>query len=148
MTAEDHLHTMDMLEAVAARKGQWPAPPSPSVRVLTPPPLPKVTSNHNISLLGMVDEQPQPPKMMSASESLRAAVSPVGPSDTGGGLGFTIGREKRNPTTPSLMDFGDFGSSSSMMPAPSLSANKLVNSGKSSVGGGLSAQDLSFFEGL
>lgn len=141
---------MDLLEAAAARKGQWPAPPSPSVQVLTPPPLPKVTSNHNISLLGTVDEQPPQPQMMTrASESLRSVVSPVGPSATGGGLSFTngYGSVNQNAQTASLMDFGDFGSSASTI-APVV-ANKLTNGGNSSAGGGgLSAQDLSFFEGM
>ncbi|KAI9440542.1 hypothetical protein H4582DRAFT_2074326 [Lactarius indigo] len=39
--AEEHLHTLGLLERAAARPGRWPAPPSPLPEVLTPPPPPE-----------------------------------------------------------------------------------------------------------
>jgi hypothetical protein len=52
--------------------------------------------------------------------------------------------QKPHDPSQSLMDFGDFEDTQVLKPKP---VSNLVN-GKSGGGGGLSAQDLSFFEGL
>ncbi|KAI9464616.1 hypothetical protein BJY52DRAFT_831440 [Lactarius psammicola] len=57
--AEEHLHTLGLLERAAARPGRWPAPPSPLPEVLTPPPPPESapSSNADLDLLDTVPVQ-------------------------------------------------------------------------------------------
>jgi hypothetical protein len=157
----DHSRTMSLLETAAALKGQWPSPPSSVPITLSPPPLPAVRSNTSMAaLLDTVDERPSP---MKASSSNQSVISPVGFSDNVAGLTFFGFGAKDNqqlsslqkkpfeqpmPHSPTLMEFGDFDSLMPVAQIQNPTVGKVDRKPASGGGGGLSAQDLSFFEGL
>ncbi|KAF9784995.1 hypothetical protein BJ322DRAFT_801842 [Thelephora terrestris] len=170
VSAEDHSHTIQLMNN-ASKRAAWPAPLSPLPEVLAPPPPPSSTVNSSITtpssskaLLDINDDGPFS-RAQEKSLPLNPAVSVIGPSEDGGGVSFSStgsrggggffsippppGFTSRTSTAPpepeqeqSLLDFGDFESprtASIPKPTPPMGDKS---------GGGLSAQDLSFFEGF
>lgn len=171
VSAEDHSHTIQLMNN-ASKRGAWPAPLSPLPEALAPPPPPSSTINTPMTAARtskpLLDVGGEDGPFSRAQEKLRppkATISVIGPSEDGGGMNFSNGRpsgtgglfslppppssvSRSNPAPPqleqerSLLDFGDFESSNtSSMPKPT----PLTGNGS---GAGLSAQDLSFFEGF
>lgn len=119
-----HMRTLSLMERAAARPGQWPAPPSPLPQALAfpvPGPAPR-----NVDLMG--DDE-------SFGFFQSQTLAPAGPAPTA-----TLLPPAHSPTPPPLNPSFMAGTIT-----PVLSAN--TTQGKKSAGG-LSAQDLSFFEGL
>lgn len=170
VSAEDHSHTIQLMNN-ASRRGAWPAPLSPLPEALAPPPPPSSTINAPVTAVDnskmLLDVGGGGGHFARAQGKHRPLkmVSVVGPSENGGGVGFSNTRSQGNgglfslppppgsvsrhnpaPSQPrqeeSLLEFGDFESPKTAQPPK---PTPLV-AGKS--GGGLSAQDLSFFEGL
>ena len=168
---EDHSHTIHLMNN-ASRRGAWPAPLSPLPEALAPPPppssminTPATTVNKSKALLDIGEEGGPFSRAQGKLRPPKATVSVIGPSADGGGMSFSNAGSRGtgglfslppppgsisrpNPALPqteqerSLLDFGDFESPATVpIPKPTL----LV---ASESGGGLSAQDLSFFEGL
>ena len=167
----DHSHTIQLMNS-ASRRGAWPAPLSSLPETLALPPPPSSTINTPVSatdpskaLLGVGEEDGLFSRAQEKLQPLKSTVSVVGPSEDGGGMSFSnagsrgngglfalppppgsVSRHNPVPLQPeqeqSLLDFGDFESPrTASLPKPT----PLV---ASESGGGLSAQDLSFFEGL
>ena len=170
VSAEDHSHTIKLMNN-ASRRGAWPAPLSPLPEALAPPPPPFSTINTSVTAAGtskaLLDVGEVGGPFLRAQEKHRPlkTVSVVGPSENGGGMSFSntgargngglfalppppgsVSRHNPAPPQPgqeqSLLEFGDFESPKTAQ----LSKPTPLMAGKS--GGGLSAQDLSFFEGL
>ena len=171
VSAEDHSHTIQLMNN-ASRRGAWPAPLSPLPEALAPPPPPSSTINastttayHSKSLLDVGEESGPFARAQEKLQPLKTTVSVIGPSEDGGGMSFNNAEprgglglfslppppgftSRSNPAPPrleqerSLLDFGDFESpKTASVPKPTL---LVVDES----GGGLSAMDLSFFEGL
>ena len=145
----DHQRTQSLIDKASTTKGTWPSPVAPvlHVRPIPPPPASE-------DLLGF-DDPPTRPALPSHSQPLldmsmgtaAKSVSATSPfhSVAGGGV-HQLSRSP--PATPSqpVMSFPPLGFMSS--PSP-LSAKSLPQTAlKPPQTGGLSAQDLSFFEGL
>ncbi|KAL5531742.1 hypothetical protein ACEPAG_4619 [Sanghuangporus baumii] len=158
-SAADHDATARLLERASARPGRWPAPPSPIPNPLPPPPSSGVnsrTSTSGPSLLELGDGVSQAPVVPVPSIPLKpiAGIMPptaapskaVGPPPL---IPPPSSSSKQNSTTEaSLLDFGDYTQptlSHAVKPQTNLS---LPTSSAGSTKSGLSAQDLSFFEGL
>ena len=167
VSAEEHSHTLQLLNN-ASKRGAWPAPLSPLPEVLAPPPPPssKINGSPNISraLLDLGEEDGAFARAQGKHQQPKT-VSVIGPSEDGGGMSFSnvgsrgsgglfalppppgsVTRRNLAPPRPeqeqSLLDFGDFESpKTASLPKP---APAVADKSK----GGLSAQDLSFFEGL
>lgn len=158
-SASDHDATARLLERAAARPGRWPAPPSPIPNPLPPPPSSGAnsrTSTSGRSLLEFDDGVAQAPvapvrsiplkpiaEIMSAGAAPSKAVSPPPlfppPSSV----------TKQNSTAEaSLLDFDDFAQPTQSHLVHSQTSIPLPTSSAGSTKSGLSAQDLSFFEGL
>jgi hypothetical protein len=170
VSAEEHSHTLQLMNN-ASKRGAWPAPLSPLPEVLAPPPPPSSRINGSITassisktLLDLGEEDGAFARAQGKHQQPKA-VSVIGPSEDGGGMRFSnvgspesgglfalppppgsVPRHNLAPPQPeqerSLLDFGDFESpktAPSRKPTPAI-ADKSK--------GGLSAQDLSFFEGL
>ncbi|KAF7790032.1 hypothetical protein EIP86_000981 [Pleurotus ostreatoroseus] len=131
--ASQHLHTLSLMERAAARPGQWPAPPSPLPQAL---PFPG-------SSLG-----PTPKESMDllADDSFGAFESDtLSPSSSSSPTANSPITAPSSKSFPSLSQTNTGGSGYSAI-RPSGTSN--LNSSSNSTAGGLSAQDLSFFEGL
>ena len=171
VSAEDHSHTLQLMNN-ASKRGAWPTPLSPLPEALAPPPPPSSTINTSTPAAhtskALLDTGGEDGPFSRAQEKFRpskSTVSVIGPSEDGGGMNFSNGRSqgsgglfslppppgsvpRSNHTPPqpqqepSLLDFGDFESPKTVSiskPAPPVADES---------GAGLSAQDLSFFEGL
>ncbi len=164
----DHLHTLNLVEAAAARSGkQWPAPPSPLPAAIPGP----AGGVANGSLFNIMDDDDRSQSAaapgLPPSFSSPASFNPVWPSSGLGmgdgtqppvGMGFMSSSSSMgshgsmsNPLLPgwdSSSSISQRSSTPSIIPnafgAPA-AAKKPANGVK---GSGLSAQDLSFFEGL
>ncbi|KAG6910227.1 hypothetical protein DXG01_012362 [Tephrocybe rancida] len=145
--AADHQRTMSLVNVAAARTGRWPAPPSPLPELLPPPPdAPASTSSSGGSLM-----QAQQQK------------------NIGSGIGPSISSPSAFPFLPPPPGFAGLRTTMSPSPPPQLRTespapvNRVVQNGRvaspappvkytpsatPAASGGLSAQDLSFFEGL
>lgn len=169
----EHQHTLSLVEMAAARQGQWPAPPSPLPPPLAYPfPATGKSAKHAVDLIsdldgddndkgdiansgfgvGEIDESfgkfgSSDGLMVSSSVSSPAMLNPARPS--------------MFSSTSSSMVPPNFSQSQSLQTVSSTGSNQwLLNTtgpsltngngtkGSSNAGGGLSAQDLSFFEGL
>ena len=131
-----HQHTLSLMERAAARPGRWPAPPSPLPQALAFPAPGGATKN--LDLMGDDDsfgDFSDSPTVARKNNFLLPppphAPSPVPTSTAGASL---FGLEADSKEVPQLS-------------MPSLQSVKKQESSGSG-GGGLSAQDLSFFEGL
>jgi hypothetical protein len=108
--AEEHMHTLDLVERAAARPGRWPAPPSPLPEVITPPPLPGSvpSSSADLNLLDMGpapapsnhQRQPSTLKETKTSSPSKAAVQ-KGHQRTQSLLDLAAARPGRWPAPPS-----------------------------------------------
>ncbi|KAJ7460652.1 hypothetical protein FB451DRAFT_1563114 [Mycena latifolia] len=161
--AASHQRTLSLVESAAATSGvRWPAPPSPLPQALAPPP--NLSDPFNFGGSSMQSQQAAflgeaPPVLKAFPPPPPArALSPPAPvmtpvlSPPPGGVQNMIGRFPPPPgQTPALPLGGAQKAPAPALPPPSLPTPLPVTSaapgtGKSS--GGLSAQDLSFFEGL
>ncbi|KAI0331445.1 hypothetical protein GY45DRAFT_1360805 [Cubamyces sp. BRFM 1775] len=148
--AAEHLHTLNLVEKAAARQGRWPAPPSPLPAAI-PGPFSGSSSSTKLNL--MDDEGPLGSSgSLLPSTSSPAVMSPARPSSGMGGsrangAGFAASASSNSSLSGSLLQGWDFGSSTQAPPAPSTFAPP-VKPANGTQGGGLSAQDLSFFESL
>ncbi|KAI0741420.1 hypothetical protein C8Q80DRAFT_1194370 [Daedaleopsis nitida] len=168
----EHLNTRNLVERAAARSGQqWPAPPSPLPAIIPGPPG-DGTAKGRSSLFDIMDED-APTAAAAPSFSSPTMLNPVRPSSAmGPGVGFaalnssstvasSLNGSQSNPLLQSSSwASSSFGSlqmstsppayaamgSSSLFATPAKSANGNENASRGK--GGLSAQDLSFFEGL
>ena len=125
--ASQHMRTLSLIERAAARPGQWPAPPSPlpqaiSFGVLGAPP------KNAVDLMG--DDESFG---AFASEGIKSLPSGPSPPKLDAIAGSAAGT-KSQPLWGGLV-------------APSAPASAQLSAYQKSAGG-LSAQDLSFFEGL
>ncbi|KAH9888850.1 hypothetical protein C8Q73DRAFT_793852 [Cubamyces lactineus] len=149
--AAEHLHTLNLMEKAAARQGRWPAPPSPLPAAI-PGPFSGPSSSSQLNL--MDDEGPLGSSgSLLPSTSSPAVLSPARLSSSGMGGGRANGKSlaasasSNSSLSGSLLQEWDFGSSTQTPSAPSTfaPAAKPANGTQT---GGLSAQDLSFFESL
>lgn len=155
--AASHLHTLDLMEKAVSRPGRWPAPPSP-----LPPTIPgpgRVSSGtSSVDLLGD-DGSPGRPKVASVgvSQSTPALMHPFGPTPIGGtGVGnpsVLPGSSLLQSQSSQLLQSAAFGSLHRMgtppaVSQPAIQAAKSQTKQSATKPGGLSAQDLMFFEGL
>ncbi|KAJ3517757.1 hypothetical protein NLJ89_g318 [Agrocybe chaxingu] len=152
----DHSRTLSLLETAAAR-GRWLAPPSPLPNALPAPPSGVSAKSSTLDFfdLGstMQSQQAQAVAKMSSSHSSPAAITakvwqpptgwafPPPPSSNGPLLQPTV----PPPSQPSLFA-SPIPPQSSIRSASVSPAAPAVSMGSQT--GGLSAQDLSFFEGL
>ncbi|KIP09992.1 hypothetical protein PHLGIDRAFT_125828 [Phlebiopsis gigantea 11061_1 CR5-6] len=128
--ASSHQRTLSLLERAAARPGQWPAPPSPLPQAISFPILGGPAPKQKVDLLGDDDA-------FSAFQS--DAPSPAPPAANG---------PKVEPA-PASANLAHTWSSFAPVASKVQETTKLNGSSASKPsGGGLSAQDLSFFEGL
>ncbi|KAL5536835.1 hypothetical protein ACEPAF_658 [Sanghuangporus sanghuang] len=158
-SAADHDATARLLERAAARPGRWPAPPSPIPNPLPPPPSSGAnsrTSTSAQSLLELGDGVPQAPVVPARSIPLKPIAGIMPPTVTPSkavspppSIPPPSSSSKQSSTSEaSLLDFGDYTQptlSHAVNPKTSL---PLPTSSAGSTKSGLSAQDLSFFEGL
>ena len=170
VSAEDHSNTIQLMNN-ASRRGAWPAPLSPLPEALAPPPPPSSTINtpaySSRALLDIGETEGPFSRAQERLLSPKTTVSVVGPSEDGGGMSFPSAEprgsggffslppppgfvSRSSPAPPpreqerSLLDFGDFESPETA----SIPKQKRLLSVADESGAGLSAQDLSFFEGL
>ncbi|EPQ56438.1 hypothetical protein GLOTRDRAFT_138168 [Gloeophyllum trabeum ATCC 11539] len=158
-SAADHLATLNLVERAAARAGQWPAPPSPLPEALPPPPPPRNDTIRPSSSLNVLDDDDLPLRPAKGGGSLTASTSsPIGiglipPPPMSSSLLRPIsppsGTSRPTPApVGSLLDLSSFDSSPAVSTPtmPVLTPSTVQTTGNQK--GGLSAQDLSFFEGL
>ncbi|OJT09629.1 hypothetical protein TRAPUB_13882 [Trametes pubescens] len=151
--AAQHLHTLSLVEAAAARKGQWPAPASPLPQAI-PGPFAGTSKSSQMNLLD-ADETPLPAAGLGIAPSFSspAMLNPTRPSSGMGaagaanGAGLTTSVSSNSSLSGAMLQGWNFQAGGASQPAPDIfgGAAKPAN-GKAA--GGLSAQDLSFFEGL
>lgn len=108
--AEEHMHTLDLVERAAARPGRWPAPPSPLPEVITPPPPPTSVPSSSAGLdildIGPApapsnhQRQPSTSKGATTSSPSKAAVE-KGHQRTQSLLDLAAARPGRWPAPPS-----------------------------------------------
>ncbi|KAH7890701.1 hypothetical protein F5I97DRAFT_1837770 [Phlebopus sp. FC_14] len=130
----DHQRTQSLVDHAAAQRGQWPNSP-----VVGPPAKPIPSPPPTDNLLGdLVDvASPPPPPLMSPFTT---------PQKTGGRIGVEgMQRSSSSPPSRIFMLPHSFPIGAS---APAVNSLKLSQPVKPTQTGGLSAQDLSFFEGL
>ncbi|TFK51711.1 hypothetical protein OE88DRAFT_1734754 [Heliocybe sulcata] len=155
-SAADHLATLHLVKSAAARSGQWPAPPSPLPDALPPPPPPNGIIKPSLSL-DILDEDDLPLRLpdgrstvvASTSSPARVGLLPPPPMSTNILRPISPPLSSSRPMSPpaaSLLDLSSFDSApNTVTPTmPRSSVSPPAVNGK----GGLSAQDLSFFEGL
>ncbi|KAI0693180.1 hypothetical protein C8T65DRAFT_833762 [Cerioporus squamosus] len=170
--AADHLHTLNLVEAAAARSGkQWPAPPSPLPAAIPGP----AGGAAKGSLFNIMDDDDGSPAAsapgLPPSFSSPASLNPGRPFTGMGmgngtvqgpqslmGMGFmssssTLGSlgSTSNPLLPgwdSSSSISQRTSTPSIMPHAFGAPPTVKKSANGAQGTGLSAQDLSFFEGL
>ncbi|KAI0820839.1 hypothetical protein BC628DRAFT_1422673 [Trametes gibbosa] len=137
-----HLHTLSLMEKAAARPGQWPAPPSPLPAAIPGP----FSSSSKPSLISLMDEEtPLPGDGLAPSFSSPAMLNPMRSlSGTGGTANVPPPASTSNSSlSGSLLQGWDFQSGrTSRVATPGAPKSNGAQAG------GLSAQDLSFFEGL
>ena len=152
--AAEHSRTLSLVETAAARPGRWPAPPSPLPQAL-PPPGAFGSNIFDVDLFGSQQQQDSATAELKASASSPPAIGLLNPGVPNG-----LDNTSRRPTllpipppvgltpTPSFMQTPPVKHASHspnfmsvISPAASVTPTE---SGKR----GLSAQDLSFFEGL
>ncbi|KAG5639095.1 hypothetical protein H0H81_007039 [Sphagnurus paluster] len=137
--AADHHRTLSLVTEAAARPGVWPAPRSPLPNALPPPPgssQPIARSNVRASWA-----QPQQGNGPSTSPFPFSILPPPGFS--------AVRNSTMTPSPPPPLRRASPAAQPSngySHPLPSVQPKSLISSPTSS--GGLSAQDLSFFEGL
>jgi hypothetical protein len=142
--AADHQRTMSLLEIAAARPGRWPAPPSPLPEAIPPPRASEPSFDSDLFAGGSAMENQQ----MNAIASLGASVS----SPASFSLETSASRLPSFPPVPSSTltpsPLNLRAMSPPIQPKQQSSTRVPVTSPRSATSGGLSAQDLSFFEGL
>ncbi|KAI8996542.1 hypothetical protein BD414DRAFT_505928 [Trametes punicea] len=155
-TAE-HLHTLNLMEKASARQGRWPAPPSPLPPAI-PGPFPDSSTSSQVNL--MDDEAPLAGgSALGPSFSTPAMLSPARSSSSRGGGGggtqpstnLTTSASSHSSLSGSLLQGWDFQSASDTQRTGTPPASSLLGAPGNPVNGkhgGLSAQDLSFFESL
>ncbi|CDO73263.1 hypothetical protein BN946_scf185008.g25 [Trametes cinnabarina] len=157
--AAEHLHTLNLMEKAAARPGRWPAPPSPLPEAIPGPPAGASTTSSQFDLLD--DSAPlAASSSLAPSLSLPAMLSPARPASRLGGVAngppkpsdLAASASSNSTLSSSLFQGWDFHSTSLIQrTATPPTQGAFGMQGKPTNGtqsGGLSAQDLSFFESL
>ncbi|KAK2463670.1 hypothetical protein APHAL10511_004421 [Amanita phalloides] len=159
--AADHSRTSSLVESAAARPGRWPAPPSPLPQIIAPPPPlaaggPSSSKNHQLGMFDDVGDETltggkaQLQKLTNtlwnnSSVSRSGLAAPVTPPPPLRALNPSPMPSKANGfTTGTRITSWSLDANGSKPLAPT---KPVTGSSKKTVGG-LSAQDLSFFEGL
>jgi hypothetical protein len=147
----DHSRTLSLLENAASRPGRWPAPPSPQPEAIPGPGAAQANPSEIDLLAGGSTMQQQQANAMKTSVSLPAIFNHVSTPSNGSSNSFN----NATPLPPPLNTLPRNPTPSLMKPAsrPLVPTNNFTSPAPaaSSTGGGvgkLSAQDLSFFEGL
>lgn len=144
-----HQHTLSLMSLAASRPGRWPAPPSPLPQILSFP-APPGSSSKQPNLMdedASTDADP-----FGSSISSPVLLNPTPSSQQGQALGLQtfapLAPSVRTSTGNSTPTLG--GSPIDLLASSSAHSNKspTVTTGASVNSSGLSAQDLSFFEGL
>ncbi|EIW58735.1 uncharacterized protein TRAVEDRAFT_72219 [Trametes versicolor FP-101664 SS1] len=149
--AAQHLHTLSLVEAAAARKGQWPAPASPLPQAI-PGPFVGSAKASQMNLMD-ADETPLPVAGLGITSSFSspAMLNPTRPSSGMGvanGTGLPTSVSSNSSLSGALLQGWDFQGSGASQPAPDIFGGAAKPANGKPAAGGLSAQDLSFFEGL
>jgi hypothetical protein len=160
VSKHDHSRTMSLLETAAAR-GRWLNPPSPLPEALQPPPSNSKSSNGDYFSSGgggsMQTQQEQAAASLTASRSSPAAFSISNgaankPLPTWNFPPPPMNATPMQPSSPPSSSLGSAGyavpKQQSMFPASQRQNGNGVAASTGKQSGGLSAQDLSFFEGL
>ncbi|KAK7686450.1 hypothetical protein QCA50_010674 [Cerrena zonata] len=149
--AARHQHTLSLVELAASRKGQWPAPgpPSPLPQPLSffPPPPPSSSSSRSSGLVDLMGEDEPLGNFSSAGSMASLAPAPKIAAVTQNSV-QTNGFSLLAPSSQSTQSIPSFGSSQWLSPSNSAASIKSNGSSGTKGAGKLSAQDLSFFEGL
>jgi hypothetical protein len=138
--AADHRRTMSLLETAAARPGRWPAPPSPLPEAIPPPGTTDPSFDSDLFAGGSTMQTQQINTIASLGSSVSSPAS------------FSL--ETSASRLPVLTPVPSSTLSSSPLNFQAMSANQPKQQGSSLMAvtspgtSGLSAQDLSFFEGL
>lgn len=157
----DHARTLSLLESAAA-KDRWLAPPSPIPEALAPPPNSSTAKSSSDGFLGVSSELRMQNQQAHAIASLGASYSsPAVAFGGSSGQGANFRQTYHLPPPPSFKSsMLQPSTAKPVTPSPPppprplpASQPALVNRNGASSGnkpsmGGLSAQDLSFFEGL
>jgi len=173
--ANDHQRTLSLVTDAAARTGVWPAPRSPLPEALPPPPggvKNKEKKQEGWDAFGDDDNWQQSAKKTSASEPVVGLLSPSPPyppplglgarnlvfkppppppvNSTTNGSGQRLGAGFPDPVRTSTQPLLVQRQGSAMMSGgnATLAPTPTAKPTPSAKTGGLSAQDLSFFEGL
>ncbi|EJD07640.1 uncharacterized protein FOMMEDRAFT_143962 [Fomitiporia mediterranea MF3/22] len=167
-SAADHEAASRLVERAAARPGRWPAPPSPIPEPLSPPPSGGTVSRSSTSSHSLLDldndrVKPKPPVTQARSITLKpiAQITSLTKSGREGGASPPLLPPPRSISNgksvaeASLLDLGDSPkpvkshtpSAQGARPSSFLEEKPKALSTRPGQGG-LSAQDLSFFEGL
>ncbi|KAI0923864.1 hypothetical protein AcW1_006701 [Taiwanofungus camphoratus] len=158
--AQQHQHTLSLVERAAARPGRWPAPPSPLPQAIPSPP--SVRSSGSAAFVDLMEDDASSRSHsvgLPGSLSSPALLNPVRSTQAPHGLG--IGNVPRlPPSSSSSQNSNAFGSGQHPTSSAGDSTWNVFNTGPPTTGpsmastqgsgksGGLSAQDLLFFEGL
>ncbi|KAM6496962.1 hypothetical protein JOM56_007435 [Amanita muscaria] len=158
LTKHDHSRVANLVESAAARPGRWPATTPPLPHPIVPPPL-SSAGKTSLNIFGDLAAPPPKPSQTSTSTThnnnplrtnlavqaankpnltpppLRAMSPPLIPTQGNG----------NRTSSPAPWSFGANASKPPLTPS---TPSTTTGSSSSQKTGGLSAQDLSFFEGL
>ncbi|ORY26673.1 hypothetical protein BCR39DRAFT_540408 [Naematelia encephala] len=142
----DHTPTIHLVNGASASKGKrWPAPPSPVAPSLEPPPPPPPPSSRSNSTPGFPFLSPPPPPPSRPTSSLGKPGNNLLGGHADDDPVVTVGLFA-TPIVAGLAPTPPRASTPSSPLKPSLAP--VSASASSAKGGGLSAQDLSFFDSL
>lgn len=144
----DHLRTMSLLETAAAR-GRWLNPPSPLPEALQPPPNTKGLFNTDLfdsNSSSMQSQQAQVMASLTTSQST-PTISSTESSEISWNFPVPMKASSLQPTPVTYSSMSPVKAGPPLLPSPVQHGNTSAPSNGTKAGG-LSAQDLSFFEGL
>ncbi|RDB23538.1 hypothetical protein Hypma_009042 [Hypsizygus marmoreus] len=148
--AADHQRTLSLVVDAAARPGRWPAPPSPLPEALPPPAAPPPPSINGSLLNSGSSMQTQQTKLMvklNSSASSPAAFPPPMPRPFPPVPATTMAPSPP-PTLRALSPPNRISQNGSAKPSALATLTPSSVPPPVAASGGLSEQDLSFFEGL
>ncbi|KLO19050.1 hypothetical protein SCHPADRAFT_935641 [Schizopora paradoxa] len=147
-SAEERRALESLVEKAASQVGRWPAPLSPLPELLPKPPgAPSAMASHQTDFFTLSPGLPASPGLlMPVAQSNGASPSLTPPASVFGAMQATLPSAPSFPPPPSTFALSrpPSAAAKSATPPPIAQPQKNVAVGKS----GLSAQDLSFFEGL
>ncbi|KAH8111007.1 hypothetical protein DFH11DRAFT_1616510 [Phellopilus nigrolimitatus] len=162
-SAADHHATALLVERAATHLGRWPAPPSPIPELLSPPPLSGKRAKQSESLLEIGQDTDIAPRTVTPTPSIALkSIAQITSATASRAPTPSLSRPTSPPVTNSdlsvhsLLDLSSPAQNTiSPAPARTLPPSQQMHSmlqpqpsSNQPTKGGLSAQDLSFFEGL